>query len=496
RRCRRTRPSVVNSAAMVAEEAAETPAKRRTDWGKYGLAPVIVLALVALIDSVDRGILPGVLDEVQDDLHFSDFQAGFLGTAFVLAGFVAVIPAGYLADRYRRTRIIAIVLASWGAISALNAAVTTFVQFASVRAVLGIGETVDNPASQSLIADYYRPDLRGRAYAYQRVAPIAGQAIGLGIGGVIGAAFGWRVAFLLVGVPGSILAVVVWRMKEPTRGEHDLLVEPDVPALSTTRPEREAASVEPVPPEHAATDDPVEEMGEASAMHAVWRDGRRILAVPTLRYLIVGSAIAAGALAGIGFWAKTFFVRHTTLTSSQASALTAGLLLVGAVLGTVLGGIATDRLRNRIKGAPMVIAGVTQIVGSAIMIVVFVDVPLGVRIIASLIGATFIVAGFPALTAMTAEVVPAAIRGLTFSVTTFLSALVSAASPLLIGFIADQFQFTTPSGAVKGNLADAFLIVTPLVLLGGLVVLRGRRHVEEDTGRALALARELAARGA
>jgi MFS family permease len=378
--------------------------------------------------------------------------------------------------------------------------------------VLGVGETVDNPSSQSLIADYYRPDMRGRAYAYQRVAPTAGQAIGLGLGGVIGAAFGWRTAFLLVGVPGSILAIVVWRLKEPERGEHDLLVEPDVPALATTRPEREAASVDPAsvdpasvdpasdepvsaePVSAADEDEPVEEMGEASAMRAVWRDGRRILAVPTLRYLIVGSALAAGALSGIGFWAKTFFVRHTTLTSSQASLLTATLLLAGAVAGTVLGGIATDRLRGRVKGAPMLVAGATQVAGSAAMIVVFLDVPLAVRIVGALIGASLIVAGFPALTAMTAEVVPAAIRGLTFSVTTFLSALVSAASPLLIGFLADQFEFVTKSGAVKGNLAYAFLIVTPLVFVGGLVVLRGRRHVEEDTARALVLARELSAR--
>ncbi len=483
----------------MAEATAPKATRRRakTDWGKYGRTPVIVLALVALIDSVDRGILPGVLDDVQDSLHFSDFQAGFLGTAFVVAEFVAVIPAGYLADRYQRTRIIALVLASWGAISALNAAVTSFAQFAAVRAVLGIGETVDNPSSQSLIADYYRPDLRGRAYAYQRVAPIAGQAIGLGIGGIIAAAFGWRVAFLVVGVPGSILAIVVWRMKEPERGEHDLLVEPDVPALSTTRPEREAASVESAPlADQAESED---EIGEASAMRAVWRDGRRILAVPTLRYLIVGSAIAAGALAGIGFWAKTFFVRHTTLTSGQASLVTAGLLLAGAVAGTILGGIATDRLRGRVQGAPMLIAGVTQIVGSIFMIFVFLDLPLPVRLVAALFGATLLVAGFPALTAMTAEVVPAAIRGLTFSVTTFLSALVSAVSPLLIGFLADQFDFVTKSGEVKGNLANAFLIVTPLVAVGGFVVLRGRRHVEEDTARAaelaLALAREHAAEG-
>jgi hypothetical protein len=76
-------------------------------------------------------------------------------------------------------------------------------------------------------------------------------------------------------------------------------------------------------------------------------------------------------------------------------------------------------------------------------------------------------------------------------VTTFLSALVSAASPLLIGGIADQFKFVMPNGSVKGNLADAFLIVTPLVFIGGLVVLRGRKHVAADTRRAAELAREL-----
>lgn len=171
-------------------------------WGKYGRRPLTILALVAFIDSVDRGILPGVLTEVQDDLSFSDIQAGLLGTAFVLAGFVVVLPAGYLADRYSRTRIIAMVLSSWGTISALNAVVRNFTQFLAVRAALGVGETVDNPASASLIADYYPPARRGRAYALQRVAPQIGMAVGTGIGGVVGALFGWQWAFLVVGVAG------------------------------------------------------------------------------------------------------------------------------------------------------------------------------------------------------------------------------------------------------------------------------------------------------
>src|SRR5438132_2045639 len=92
-------------------------------WGEYGRRPLVVLSLVALIDAVDRGILPGVLSDVQDDLHFSDFQAGVLGTAYVLAGFLVVMPSGYLADRGKRTHIIAVVLLSWGMISALNSVV-------------------------------------------------------------------------------------------------------------------------------------------------------------------------------------------------------------------------------------------------------------------------------------------------------------------------------------------------------------------------------------
>ena len=177
-----------------------------------------MLSLVALIDAIDRGILPGVLSDVQDDLHFSDFQAGVLGTAYVLAGFLVVMPSGYLADRGKRTHIIALVLLSWGLISALNSVVQNLTQFIAIRAALGIGETVDNPASQSLLADYYPTERRGRAYAAQRAAPLVGTAIGTGIGGVVGATLGWRWAFLLVGAPGSVLAFLCWRLPEPPDG--------------------------------------------------------------------------------------------------------------------------------------------------------------------------------------------------------------------------------------------------------------------------------------
>jgi MFS family permease len=429
-----------------------------TEWGSYGRRPARVLAAVAFIDAVDRGILPGVLTKVQDDLGFSDTQAGLLGTAFVLTGFLVVLPAGYLADRHRRTRIIAVVLASWGVISGLNALVRSFWQFLLVRAALGIGETIDNPASQSLIADYYRPDVRGRVFALQRATPFFGQALGLGLAGGVAAVLSWRWAFLIVGVPGSLLALAMWRLPEPQRGESDLAdAEPEaqLPVSAPNVPDREAGAA------------------------ALLRDVREALQVRTLRSLMIGSAIAAGALSGLGFWAAAFYERHTSLGSGGSAGLAGVLILVGAIAGTFVAGRVVDRFRDRYEGAPMLLAGVCQAIGAALLMPTFLDVPIALRIPVQGVAVAFIVGGLVAIPVMITEVVPAAVRGISFSVTGFLSAVAGAASPLLIGAIADQFDYVV-DGEVKGNLANAFLIITPLVFGGALVLLQGRRHVAGD----------------
>jgi MFS family permease len=432
----------------------------RTDWGRYGRRPLTILALIALVDAVDRGILPGVLTQVQDDLGFSDTEAGWLGSIFILTGFLVTLPAGYLADRYRRTRIIAIVLASWGVISAVNAAVRNLGQFLAVRAALGVGETIDNPASQSLVADYYRPAVRGRAYSLLRVAPLLGAALGQIIAAIVATQLGWRWAFLVVGVPGSLLAIAVWRLPEPARGGSD------GPGLGD-QPEAPLPAAAPIVPNRQA------------GLGALWADVRVALRVRSLRSLMLGSAIAGGALSGLGFWAPAFYERHTDLSAAAAATLAGVLILGGAIGGTIALGRMVDTIRDRYEGAPMLIAGVTQLIGASLLMVSFLDVPLWVRLPLQCVAVAFIVGGLVAIPVMITEVVPAGIRGIAFSVTGFLGAVASAISPTLIGFIADQHDFVV-DGEVRGNLARAFLTVTPLVMLGALVLLRGRRHVAGD----------------
>lgn len=478
------------------EGSARSNGKRRTDWGRHGARPLYVLSAVALIDTIDRGILSGVLSEVQKDLGFSDTQAGWLATAFIITGFLVTLPAGYLADRFSRTRIIAVVLTSWGVISAMTSIVSNFGQMLAVRAALGIGETIDNPSSQSLIADYYRPEVRGRAYGLQRLAPVVGGALGIGLGGLVGSLFGWRAAFLVVGVPGSLLAVAVWRLAEPQRGESDPShTEPEaIGDGGSTHTEPEAIgdgprhslpragfeSVE-VPPAEAAA--PLPPPLAANGARALVRDVRRALDVRTLRSLMIGSAIVAGATTGLSFWAASYYERHTSLGSGGGAGVASALILVGALVGTYFGGRTADRLRDRYEGTPMLIAGVSQCAGGALLTVTFLPVPMWFRLPAQMVAVALIVAGLPGLAAMTSEVVPAAVRGTAFSMTTFLSMLASAGSPLLIGFVADQFPITV-DGEVKGHLGHAFTIVTPFVIAGALIVLRGRRHVATDTAAA------------
>jgi len=418
----------------------------------------VLLTAVALIDSVDRGILPGVLTLVQKDLHFSDTEAGVLGSVFIFMTFVAVIPAGYMADRFRRTRVVGLTLASWGVISAVNAAVRNFGQFLGVRAVLGIGETVNGPSGQSLMADYYPAGLRGRAYAYQRVGPILGYAIGLAVGGAVGGALGWRAAFLVVGVPGSVLAVWVYRMAEPKRGESENLEDAEGGGALIAAASRRG-------------------------WRALMADLKVVARVPSLRALIVGTAISTGATAGIAFWAAAFYERHTTLSVKTASTLVGAIILVGAAAGTIIGGRAADRARVHDVGAPMRLAGTTQFASGVILAATFLHEPIFLRLIGQVIGVALLVAAFPALTAMATEVVPPAIRGTAFALTGFLAALASSLSPLLIGLIADRFPIQV-RGQPKGNLALAFAAVMPLVLIGALVVLNGKRHVADDIARA------------
>ena len=429
-------------------------AKVIAKWGSAGRRPLLLLAGVGLIDALDRGVLAGVLTAIQEDLGVNDFQMGLLDSAYIITGLLFALPAGYLSDRARRTRVIAIVMALWTVFIAGTAAVRTYWQAFVVRTAVGIGDTIDDPASQSLMADYYPARVRGRAYAYFRATPTVGRALGIAVGGAVGAMLGWRAAFLVAALPGILLAIGVWRLREPARGESDLAT----PAVGSA--------------DEAST----------RAKTTVWSDVRTLLRIRSLRALVLGTAVGSGTLSGLAFWAVAYHERHSDMPAATAAGIVGALILLASLGGTLAGGSIADRVRGKVAGAPMLGAGLSMGTGIVLLFCSFIEgIPVwGMRIPLQAAAVALIVGALPATFAMTSEVVPASLRGTGFSLVKVSSTIIGTIAPPLVGWISDQRTYITASGRETGDLGFAFSMTVPLVLIGAFLLIRGRHTVEDD----------------
>lgn len=175
---------------------------------------------VATVNLIDRSIINLLLVPIAQDLHLADWQLGmFTGPAFGIFYALSQIPIARVADRARRVTIVAIALAFWSTMTMVQAAAVGFLTLAMARAAVAMGEAGSGPASQSMITDLFPPSRRARAFAIFAFQLPVGAAIGSLIGGFGREYLGWQPVLVIVGIPGLLLALLVWKfLKEPTRG--------------------------------------------------------------------------------------------------------------------------------------------------------------------------------------------------------------------------------------------------------------------------------------
>ena len=421
--------------------------RRARRWGPYGRAPLAALAVLGLVEGLERRVLPSVISLVQDDLGFNDLQAGLLDTAIIVAALLVAVPAGVLADRVDRRRFIALVFTGWAAVVALTGQARGFLQLLGLRALIGAGDAVCDPAAQSLLADYYSPERRGRAYGVQRVTPTIGAALGLSIGAALGAAYGWRVAVTVMAVPGLLCALYVHRQREPVRGASD-----PAPAVAP------------------------QQLSTRVAL-------RRVLAVPTLRALMLATSLATGALSAVAFWGVAYHQRFSGLTLTEAGTVGGVPVLFGALGGSLLGGVLVDRLRSRVEGAALLVAAAFTALGTLLFVLSFLDgLPVfAVRLPLQGLSVGLLVGSLPATTVLTSEVVPPELRGTAFGMLKLSANVFAALFPPVVGLIADLHRVTGDDGVVRGDLGLGFRCTLPAILVASAVLLRGRMHVARDT---------------
>jgi len=184
---------------------------------------LFILCLVGVFNFIDRQILAILLEPIKADLHVSDTAMGLLsGIAFAAFYVTAGFPLARAADRGNRRTLIAACLMVWSIATACCGIVTSYVQLILARMGVAGGEAGAYPASQSIIADLYPVSHRGTVIGILLAAQSIGIAFGMFFGGWLNHAFNWRTAFIVVGLPGLLLAIVVlFTVTEPPRGMAD-----------------------------------------------------------------------------------------------------------------------------------------------------------------------------------------------------------------------------------------------------------------------------------
>ncbi|MGE0601387.1 MAG: MFS transporter [Dehalococcoidia bacterium] len=397
----------------------EATPRRRPRVRDYGLAPLVLLFILNAVDEFDRSVLSVALDDIREDFGLSDFEVSFLPLAVVFITGVISLPAGNWADRRNRVNILALGAMVWGGAGIFAATSANFVQLFLTRALLGFGQGTIIPTHASLISDYYPVSVRGRALGYHRSANPLGQVVGAIVGGIIVGAVGWRWGFLSAAIPGLILGAYAWRLREPRRGEADLL---------------EAARQNPL--FSSFLKDPPDKLGFWRSLSHIWR-------IRSLRMLVFTNAAFGFSLFGVGVWIPAFFERKYDF-STEGAAGVLGILALGAFFGAWYGGPFADRFLSR----GFQFLGQMGAIAAAILTVTWTLaflVPVAWFCILMLtLGAFLASVGTGGLVSIIAAVSPPRIRSQAFAAFGLALAVCGAAfAPAVVGAASDLLQYYT-----------------------------------------------------
>jgi MFS family permease len=270
-----------------------------------------VLLIVCTVNYADRSVVGSVAEPLRRELGLNDLQLGLLqGLSFALLYSVLGIPFARLAERHNRVRIIAAATALWSLMTVLCGAAGSFVQLLLIRVGVGVGEAGLMAPASSLLGDHFPPHKRALVTSIMMLGVPIGALIGAVAGGIIAQTLGWRWAFIIMGAPGVVIALLVLlTLREPPRGHAEATANAEVPSLRIV--------------------------------------ARAALANTVFRHVAAGGTLAGFGLHGLGQFLGVYFVRVHQLPLGQAG-MVYGLISFASVGGGLLvGGTLADRLGRR-----------------------------------------------------------------------------------------------------------------------------------------------------
>jgi len=391
-----------------------------------------LLLLIYVMNFVDRQVVNILAEPIKNELGLLDWQLGAMsGLAFALFYTVLGLPIARLAERGHRPYIIAVALAVWSGFTALCGLAQNFVQLVLARIGVGVGEAGCTPPAHSLITDYAPKERRASALAFYSMGTPLGSLLGMAVGGIVADAYGWRMAFLVCGVPGLILAIVAALT----------LIEPRVRATMAEIKTRAAAQ-----------------------KRAPFRDALQTL-MTKRTFWLVAFAAAIKAFIGYGhapFTASFFYRNHTAEIAELASrfglqsggflGLSLGLVAgIGGAFGAFMGGVIADKYGGRDYRAYVSVPAIASLVTIPIYIFA-VTLPFASFAILTLtLNAILGTLWYGPVYATAQSIVPPHMRATASAVMLFVINLVGLGlGPLAVGAMSDVFAIHMEMGEAEG----------------------------------------------
>jgi MFS family permease len=411
-----------------------TPRQRR--------AFLLVLFLVGTSNNLDKNIISVLLEQIKAEFRASDTMLGLLsGISFALFYATFGIPAARWADRGDRKLVITVSLAIWSAMTVLCGFAGTFWQLVMARFGVGAGEAGAMPPAQSLLAHYYPPAERAKAIGILMMSSAAGYAVGLVLGGFIAQYYGWRAAFVVVGLAGMALAPLThFVLKEPRRIPQFALRPESYESIFTT-------------------------IG-ILLQKAAYRN-------------IVGAIIVFFLMGyGVLVFVVSLMIRLYGLSIAQAGTIFGAISAIAAIVGNHVGGKFADKLVQRdIKLLPRM-AGWTMISAVPIYELALAAPRIRIMVPLLLLSMAILNAVLPPLFAALHMVCGSKRRAMSVAVAYLFANLVGVGlGPVMTGYISDRLRVHWGAGE---GLRYSLMMMMCVLVPAGRLMLRAARNFASD----------------
>ena len=415
------------------ENSEKAPELKTGGWRAHYV--LIVCTLLYIINYMDRQVFSVILQPMKIDLGLTDAQCGMASTLLIFGMAFFSFPIAFLVDRWSRRKAVTLMAVFWSIATFATGLAKNFVGVLFPRFFVGLGEAGFVPGGTALIAASYPKEKRGWAMGVFNAAIPLGAAAGVILGGILSAKYGWRTPFLFFAVPGLLLGVLAFFMKDYKTAEH--------PAT-------------------------------AGGIRSFYSALASVLKLPTMRWYSLGLGIAVFMTSSVLVWLPSLMMRMMNISEARAGLLT-GVIGLMAILGAPLGGFLSDFWQKRNPRGRMYIPVIAYIVAGVILMIA---IQIGFNMLGIALACVYGIAtamAMPAIAAISQDIVPVAHKGLSMGLAIFSQYILGGAwGPYIIGAISDRM------GGGANGLGLSMMMCGLFGIVAGILFFIASRTYAED----------------